>query len=204
MMLRRKSAVYSVVALMLCVAVYLNWSYQRDGTKQASGTGEFEGPKILGESKLVDKKEDAAVKAQDKKTAKETAKNSTDKAAEIASTESDYFAQARLSRQKARDEAVSIFKQTSENQNAEAAAKEQANISISQMAESAVREARIESLVIAKGYRQCVAFINNDGVNVIVQKTQEGLQAADVAKIRDIVLSETDLAAETIKVIETT
>lgn len=29
MVIKRKSAIYSVIALMLCVAVYLNWSYQR-------------------------------------------------------------------------------------------------------------------------------------------------------------------------------
>lgn len=196
MMLRRKSAVYSVVALMLCVAVYLNWSYQRDGGKQANETA---GQKILGESKLVDKKEAATAKVKTEKKGKEQDK--TEDKETVA--QSDYFAQARLSRQKARDEAVSIFKQTSENANAEAAAKEQANVSISQMAENAVREARIESLVIAKGYKQCVAFINNDGVNVIVQKTEDGIAAAEVAKIKDIVLGETDLAAETIKIIET-
>ena len=72
------------------------------------------------------------------------------------------------------------------------------------MAENAVKEARIESLVVAKGYKDCVAFINDDGVNVIVQKTEQGLQETDVAKIRDIVLSETDATADTIKIIETT
>ena len=49
-----------------------------------------------------------------------------------------------------------------------------------------------------------MAFINDDGVNVIVQKTEQGLQETDVAKIRDIVLSETDATADTIKIIETT
>lgn len=194
MMFRRRGAVYSVVALMLCVAVYLNWSYQRDGAKLANGDNEVNNPKILGESKLVDKKETTA-------TDDKASKDKTDKNAAV--PQEDYFAQARLSRQKARDEAVSIFKQTTENKNAEPAAKEQANLSITQMAENAVRESRIENIVIAKGYKQCVAFINNDGVNVIVQKTEEGIKEADVAKIKDIVLSETDIAAEAIKIVET-
>ena len=56
MIIKRKSAVYSVIALMLCVAVYLNWSYQRDGGDTGE-VGEFDDPKILGESQLVDKTE---------------------------------------------------------------------------------------------------------------------------------------------------
>lgn len=194
MVIKRKSAVYSVIALMLCVAVYLNWSYQReDEDGKAGQVGEIENNKILGESQLVDKTEPTA------------AKDGEEGAQSTGATQSsDYFSQARLSRQKARDEAVSIFKQTSENQNADAQSKQNAEASISSMAENAVKEARIENLVVAKGYQDCVTFINEDGVNVIVQKTQDGLQDADVVKIRDIVLGETDFAADAIKIIETT
>lgn len=56
MVIKRRSAVYSVIALMLCVAAYLNWSYQR-GDQQINEAGEFEDPKILGESQMVDKTE---------------------------------------------------------------------------------------------------------------------------------------------------
>ncbi len=180
--MKKKGAVYSVVALMLCAAVYLNWSYHRD-PEEAEKTGATDHSKILGEAQLVD------------------AQTKGEKAGET--TASDYFSQARLSRQKARDEAVSIFKQTSENVNADAKSKDQATKSIAQMAENAVKEARIENLIVAKGYQECVAFMNDDGINVIVQKTKEGLQSADIAKIKDIVMDETTFAAEAIKIIET-
>ena len=98
---------------------------------------------------------------------------------------------------------MSIFKQTSENPSADAQSKEQAEASIATMAENAVKEARIENLVVAKGFADCVTFINEEGVNVIVQKTENGLGEEDVAKIRDIVMSETDFAADVIKIIET-
>ena len=192
MVIKRKSAVYSVIALMLFVAAYHNWSYQR-GDQPINEAGEFEDPKILGESQLVDKTESGQSDAV-----------SLDPAGDqTASAASDYFSQARLSRQKARDEAVSIFKQTSENQNADQQSREQAEASISAMAENALKEARIENLVVAKGYQDCVAFINDDGVNVIVHKTEQGLQAEDAAKIRDIVISETEFAADAIQIIET-
>lgn len=195
MVIKRKSAVYSVIALMLCVAVYLNWSYQREDG-EINETGEFEDSKILGESQLVDKTEPGQAETAGLEYAEGA--GLTDQTAA-----SDYFSQARLSRQKARDEAVSIFKQTSENQNADQQAKEKAEASISTMAENAVKEARIENLVVAKGYRDCVAFINEDGVNVIVHKTEQGLQAEDVTRIRDIVIGETEFTADAIQIIET-
>ena len=71
------------------------------------------------------------------------------------------------------------------------------------MAQSAMKESRIENLVIAKGYDECVVFINDNGVNVIVQKPENGLQQEDIARIRDIVSSETGVSAEQIKIIET-
>ena len=70
------------------------------------------------------------------------------------------------------------------------------------LAGNAMVEARIESLVIAKGYQDCVAFVNDSSVNVIVAKTETGLQDTDVARIRDIVISEANVAAEAIRIIE--
>ncbi len=197
MVIKRKSAIYSVIALMLCVAVYLNWSYQRGGEEgEAMQTSQTDDNKILGESQLVDKTESGEGPLETTSGEEEQPEGETTAA-------SDYFSQARLSRQQARDEAVSIFKQTSENPSADAQSKEQAEASIATMAENAVKEARIENLVVAKGFADCVTFINEEGVNVIVQKTENGLGEEDVAKIRDIVMSETDFAADVIKIIET-
>ncbi len=197
MVIKRKSAIYSVIALMLCVAVYLNWSYQRGGEGgEAMQTSQTDDNKILGESQLVDKTESGEEPL-------ETASGEEEQPEGETTAASDYFSQARLSRQQARDEAVSIFKQTSENPSADAQSKEQAEASIATMAENAVKEARIENLVVAKGFADCVTFINEEGVNVIVQKTENSLGEEDVAKIRDIVMSETDFAADVIKIIET-
>ena len=71
------------------------------------------------------------------------------------------------------------------------------------MADNAVVESRIENLVIAKGYEDCVTFVNENGVNVIVSRPENGLTDTDVAKIRDIVISEASVAAEAVKIIET-
>ena len=48
-----------------------------------------------------------------------------------------------------------------------------------------------------------MAFVNDEGVNVIVSKTENGLQDADIARITEIVMEETGAAASEIKIIET-
>lgn len=183
--MKKRGAIYSVAALMLCAAVYLNWYYTQDGD-QAEAAGKKEG-KVLGESILVDNVSPGEAGA--------------DGSAAAVSGE-EYFAQARLSRQQARDEAVSILSQTAQSADAGDEARAAASTGIQLLADNAVTESRIESLVIAKGYQDCVAFINDGGVNVIVAKTETGLESADVARIRDIVLGETGAAADSIRVIE--
>lgn len=181
--MKKRGAIYSVVALMLCVAVYLNWYYTKTGEDYGAADDYQADGKVLGESILVNGQEDDAP------------------AAEQAAGE-EYFSQARLSRQQARDEAVNLLTRTAENETATDEARTAASTGIQVMADNAVAEARIESLVIAKGYADCVAYVNENGVNVIVAKTEQGLNDADVARIRDIVLSETRATAELIKIIE--
>lgn len=195
MVIKRKSAIYSVIALMLCVAVYLNWSYNR-GDDDFSAASNTDDSKILGQAQLVD-----GVAQTDEQGKTEDAQESS--GFNDGSSEDSYFAEARLSRQKARDEAVSILNVTVENESADEDAKAAATESIQVMAQSAMKESRIENLVIAKGYDECVVFINDNGVNVIVQKPENGLQQEDIARIRDIVISETGVSAEQIKIIET-
>ena len=195
MVIKRKSAIYSVIALMLCVAVHLNWSYNR-GDDDFSAASNTDDSKILGQAQLVD-----GVAQTDEQGKTEDAQESS--GFNDGSSEDRYFAEARLSRQKARDEAVSILNVTVENESADEDAKAAATESIQVMAQSAMKESRIENLVIAKGYDECVVFINDNGVNVIVQKPENGLQQEDIARIRDIVISETGVSAEQIKIIET-
>lgn len=192
MVVKRKNAVYSVIALMLCMAVYLNWSYTKNQPdSEYSQAGEFEDGKVLGEATLVDgaEEEKAALTAKDNPN--------------ISPVPSDYFSEAKLARQQARDESVSILSQTVENEQSSEEAKAAAVSAMGVLAENAEKEARVESLIVAKGYRQCVAYISDDGANIIVEKTAEGLQNTDLARIKEIVIEETALTPEQIKVIET-
>ena len=68
--------------------------------------------------------------------------------------------------------------------------------------QTALSEAQIESLVIAKGYQDCVAYMTTDGISVAVAAPEGGLQQQDVAVIADVVMSQSDYKLDSIRVVE--
>ena len=113
----------------------------------------------------------------------------------------EYFAQVRLSRQQSRDSAVELLEQTiayDEGSELGTNAAETLNTLVS----TALCEAQIESLVIAKGYDDCVTYINDGVVCVAVSSPADGLSDADAALISDIVTSQTDYSLSQVRIIE--
>ena len=178
MALKKRGAIYSVIALMLCAAVYLNWNYSRNNPEDP------EGQTVSNDFATGAGLSDVTVSVNEP------------------NEKSDYFAEARLSRQKARDEAVSILNNTLESVGSgdDEVAKASADIKV--LAENSVLESRIENLIVAKGFKDCVVFLNDNAVNVIIAKDDNGITDDEVAKIRDIVLDEADVTADKIKIIE--
>lgn len=110
----------------------------------------------------------------------------------------DYFARARYERDCARTEAAELLKVSTidgEN-NEELAAKNREKLEKS--AKNMEAETAIENMVIAKGYSDCVAFVDDSGVRVVVKS--DSLEAEGVAKIKDIVVQQTGVKATEIKI----
>ena len=127
--------------------------------------------------------------------------NTDENLTDLASTSvTDYFAAVRLSRQEARDSAVSLLQEAMAYHNDDASI--QSDEELGQIVQTALCEAQIESLVIAKGYTDCVAYISNEGISVAVAAPEGGLQQEDVAVIADIVLTQSDFSMDTIRVVE--
>ena len=114
----------------------------------------------------------------------------------------DYFATARLTRQQARDSALSLLQEASGAAEVDEAAAAEAAQSIQTLAAYTLAEAQIENMITAKGYTDCVVFMADDGVSVVVSAGEDGLQTEDIAKITDIVKQETELTADCIKILE--
>ena len=112
---------------------------------------------------------------------------------------SDYFAAVRLSRQEARDSAVTLLQEAMAYDDTQSV---QSNAQLEHIVQTALCEAQIESLVIAKGYADCVAYMSDEGISVAVASPEGGLQQSDVAVIADIVISQSGLTVADIRVVE--
>jgi len=205
MFIKKNGAVISVIVLLLFVAVYLNWQYTR-GLNEVSDV-------TLGDAAETIPTGDDSQRFSDMNYTMEVNNNESILDADSAEDGyivadardgelSSYFAETRLGRQQTRDEAINLLQSTLDNEDASGDAKTAAEESIAVLASNAVTESRIESLVMAKGFAECVAIIDEAGVNVVVLPKEEGLQSSDVSKIKDIILSQTSVSADRIRVIE--
>ena len=195
MKLWKRNAIAAAIVLFVCGAVYLNWSYSQD---TAAG-------KNLGEAALVGSQNDPLLEKQKEGAAAEegAAGEEGAKTEEGAAAESGtYFSTARLNRQQARDNALSLLQEAAEDEKADQSSVDQANAAIQTMADYTMTEAQIENLITAKGYTDCVAFLGEDSISVVVSAMENGMTDADAARIGEIVMEQTGLKADQIKIIE--
>lgn len=181
----KRNAVVATMAVLVCAAVGLNWKYSGE---TAAKSVEEAGNKILGEATLVS--------GQEKDGLEEVSLDE-----DAVYTGSDYFASARLTRQQARDNAISLLQEAAEQENADQTVANEASEGIQVLASYTLKEAQIENLVTAKGYTDCVAFMGNDSVSVVVSSKSGELTAEDVAKIKDIAIAETGFTASGVKIL---
>lgn len=175
----KKNLVAAAVLLTVCGGIYVNWAYGQD--KAVSDlTDTLDESKILSADKLVMAGNDLTVN-------------------DGSNTMTDYFAAVRLSRQEARDSAVNLLQEAIAYGDENAS---QSSAKLEEMVDLALCEAQIESLVIAKGYNDCVAYIANNAISVAVAAPEGGLQQPDVAVIADIVMNQSEFAMEQIHVVE--
>ena len=118
------------------------------------------------------------------------------------STSTDYFAAVRLSRQQARDNAVNLLQEAMAYSGSEGTKDVESAMELEEIVQTALSEAQIESLIIAKGYTDCVAYMSGEGISVAVSSPEGGLQQADVAVIADIVMTQSDYSLDDIRVVE--
>ena len=170
----KRPAVVLAVLVLVGASVYLNWRY-------ADNVAETD--KILGQATLVNENGEGVSVTND-------------------AAENDYFATARLSRKQARDSAISMLQEAEIDENATEDVCNEASQTLQVLAGYTVAESQIENLVTAKGYADSVVFMGSDSCSVVVASGEEGLTATDVARIKDIVINETQYTAGQIKIME--
>ena len=187
----KRNAVVVAIVLFVGAAVYLNWSYNNQTEETEDDPG-----KVLGETSLVNGEQDEEGTAQTGETG-ETGETDGEE-----TTQTGYFASARLNRQQARDSALELLQEAAADASADQALIDEANASIQAMATYTMSEAQAENLITAKGYGECVCFLNEASASVVVSATENGLTESDTARIVEIVMETTGLEANQIKIIE--
>lgn len=171
MILSKKHIILSALVIALSIAIYLNWEYVR------KNSGEFINTDGLAASATA-----GGVKA------------------ETAAYGEAYFAEAKLSRTKSRDEAIDALKYMLEGANLSTAQMKELTLQATRMAMSIETEGKIENLIKAKGFADCMVYLDADKIDVLVKC--DGLTDSEAAQIKDVILSEVTLPDEKISIIE--
>ncbi len=172
----KKQIIMTCLTLMLAVAVYINYSTAPSADKKRStvSTVSEESAENYGDTEFVN--------------------------AEVEPAANDYFAQARLDRMNSRDEAVQTLQtiigggDVTEDEMVTDALNA---VEVSKLIES---EGTIESLIKAQGYEDCVVYLDGESAKVVV-KTQ-GLDKGQAAAIKQVILDESEVSAENIRIFE--
>lgn len=176
----KKNLLAAGVLVVVCAGIYMNWMYN-NANSVSDLTQSLDADKVLSQDGIVLDGENISV--------------STDN-----NTITDYFAAVRLSRQQARDSAVEMLQEAMAY--GDESNKTESSEQLEQIVQTALTEAQIESLIIAKGYTDCVAYMSDTGISVAVASPEGGLQQADVSVIADIVITQTGFSLEEIRVVE--
>lgn len=181
----KKNLVAAAVLVTVCAGIYVNWLYTEENAA-VSLVDTLDAEKVMSDEMLMLSEDMAAIAAGE----------------ELQTTATDYFAAVRLSRQQARDNAVNLLQEAMAYSEEGTSKEAESSLELEQIVQTALSEAQIESLVIAKGYTDCVAYMSGDGISVAVSAPEGGLQQTDVAVIADIVMAQSDYGIEEIRVVE--
>lgn len=179
----KRNILIAAVLLLVCAAAFLNWSYnQRWGD---------------GNSAMAD--------AEDEMTTAVNAANGAPEetaSAALPASVSGYFSEARLTRQQSRDQALSLLETAACAESASQDVIDSAMNEITVMANWSLLESKIENELLAKDFADCVVYLSSQGCTVAVPSGADGLTETQVAQITDAVLSNTEMTAAAINVIE--
>ena len=201
----------------LGAAVYLNWSFSQqtpqtisaDDTAQdvvsVSAEADAEAQAVQGEAEDTVAVYDPLT-AEDETVSQETADKNYGEAQLVSVSEDtgdEFFESARLSREKSRDEALDTIEKTLKNSSLSDEEKQTMTDTLKAQITNIETESELETLIKAKGFVDCVVMLDGTSANVTVMTENDALTAAEVTKIRDIILSKcSEIKAQDITVVE--
>ena len=174
----KKQVLLAALVVALGLAVYLNYSFAGDHPLSVSPVSVSTAAttvKNLGDSKYV---------------------NAT---ASGDAGEADYFTAARRNREKSREEEIELLQDLLADRTLTEEARQQTMNKLESVTDAIGQENQIESVVIAKGFEDCVAYLNGDEANVVVKAAQ--LTPEQTCQILDVVLAQSNAVAEKVNIV---
>jgi stage III sporulation protein AH len=185
--LKRKQIIVLSLVLMLVIAGYLQYSYNKSSQFSEQDSAQ------IGDAVYVDNQNMAAADA----TSVQADKKVADKAATASKEANSFFAQAKMDRDVVRGKDTEALKGITEDKLASKDAKSKAYEKMMKIVETSQKEMRIETLIKEKGFSDVVALISETGnVDVIVKIP--AVSKADAAKIADIVMRQGSVSLDKI------
>ena len=166
----KKQILTVTLMLTLALAVFVNWYYTKP--EQMNDSPEVETQVNLGDAQLV---------------------NSS-------SVGENYFETARLNRTKAHDNAIEMLKEIINDSNNNKELIDSASNKLIKISEQIKCESDIENSIKAQIESECIAIIDNDKIEIILEK--DTVNENVLVKIKDIVIKKSEISPENITIIE--
>lgn len=186
MKFHKRQLILASLVVALGAAVYLNWQFSDnhgfDDSIIAESTHELGEARYVNTSKIADKPDNL-------------------QSAELTTSQTKkFFAEATANRQKARDEALEKLKNLISSQTISEEAKNGILEQSEALTKNIQQESNIENLIKAKGFGECLVFIQNDECSVIVNPGS--LKENTAIVIKDIITGQSGIKSDKIKITE--
>mgnify|MGYP001347266969 CR=1 FL=1 len=171
----KRNMMLGVLVLALGAAVYLNYSFAAPAASSIAKAGTTAKGDHLGDAQYVG--------------------NTTVANAQSAA----YFKQARQNRETARSEALEMVQDLMNNAKISGNVQAEVVQKVKDMADAVDQESKIENLIKAKGFADCVVYIEGEKCNVVVPG--ETLTSQQTAQITEIVLAQSKVKSQNITIV---
>lgn len=191
--LKKRQIVVLALVVMIIVAGYIQYSYNKSGQSQID-----EAAGRLGEAVFVDNQDILeGSKDSEGKGDKNSDKGVAEKAVTASKEAEDYFAQTKLEKEIKRSKDSDNFRSIAEDDRASVQVQEEAYTKMMALIDSSDREMRVEALIKKQGFDDVIVLFGDDGSVDIIVKTPS-LTASQVAQITDIVNRQANVEIEDI------
>jgi stage III sporulation protein AH len=184
----KKQLVLAALVIALGSAMLLNWQLSDGKLTTASSTKQSTG-KELGKAQY----------ANATASVTEGSDKDTETAAMLEESEK-YFAEVQKSRDDAQQQVVDIATEILKSTESDDAARTEAVASAAKIANTIQMQTNMENLIKAKGFTECMVYLQDGSCNVVVNKGM--LNEALAVAIRDIVSSQSGVDFKNISIAE--